>query len=652
MGLEAELAAIGQRNNVRSLGLLERYGPKPVEPECSTSLNDSEQMANDLDVKDWDAVDTDGWRPEGEETDDWRPKDAPVSTAASMGKAGGASLDSSGLFTKGVPAVAPIKQQQPTEVVSFLTEAILAQHTREINEQQMFQSSIAQWREGAEKHGTVLAQPVVLGNDGQGWNRKMAGLHGEDQVAEDEAERAAQGRVLFRPVQGAAALPSGRPGRAIFQSARRAISIRRDLSMRSHGHGRVRPQTVRVAAPIKTGVTNLDVAQTRAQKEEAAREAEKLAREAARRAARRAAARAAALNAAKQAEEDAARIAREQEQEQADADAQRVAQVARRAAVAREAAQAARRKRQPIFNVDEKDSKTRASRLPKSSGASASANASGSTTNQPSSRPTSQRTNTQSPRTQRSVTPALSEKGSTRSSPGTMHPASRRKRLGSGAQPGSRLMSQSHRGANASSPEPVLRKASAQSSSSGGAAAPATPPAPPTPPPSQPSQSQLTPGMAAANAAAAAAKAKPAAAVPTGAPAFADPSPTGAPCPPPPLPLNGSGPSQLALPPAPAVAVGGPLPLVPTAAVPGTAAHVASSSSLTSPATLSAASKGGHGPASTAERVYVPAQRLSTSDASGTPTGGGGSKAGAAKAGGRKPPGGVAGGVSSPIAAS
>ena len=179
--LEAELAAIGQRNNMRSLGLLERYGPKPVEPECSTSLNDSEQMARDLDVKDWDAVDTDNWRPEGEDGDDWKPKDAPVQEVKASAPAVarpvglstlskmdifGSSLDMSGLFTKGATSAAPVKQQLASETMTAtLTEALLRQHTREINEQQMFQSSIAQWREDVQKHGvlsTAPIQPVIL----------------------------------------------------------------------------------------------------------------------------------------------------------------------------------------------------------------------------------------------------------------------------------------------------------------------------------------------------------------------------------------------------------------------------------------------------------------------------------------------------------
>ena len=643
--LEAELAAIGQRNNMRSLGLLERYGPKPVEPECSTSLNDSEQMARDLDVKDWDAVDTDNWRPEGEDGDDWKPKDAPVQEVKAAAPAVarpvglstlskmdifGSSLDMSGLFTKGATSAAPVKQQLASETMTAtLTEALLRQHTREINEQQMFQSSIAQWREDVQKHGvlsTAPIQPVILGDAGQRWNlqrwnRKMAGLHGEEQVAEDEAERAAQGRVLFRPVQGAAALPSGRPGRAIFASARRAISIRRELSMRSHAHGRVRPQTVRVQAPLKiTTAIPLDpMAQTRAQKEEAARETEKLAREAARRAARRAAARAAAINAAKQAEDDAARMVREQEQAAAEDDAQRVAQVARRAAVAREAAQAARRKRQPMFNVPTPEpgkEPTRTSMLPKKVSSSGTSESGRSTS--ASSRPASQRTNTQSPRTQRSATPAYSEKGSTRSSPGAIQ--ARRKRPQSASRLG---QSQSQRGATTASP---LGKAVAPSIT--GAVVSATPPLAPPSQPSQPS-TQLTPGMAAA---AAAAKAKSAAAVSTG--ASGENTPTGGAPYPPPLILNGGAPAQIPLPPAPTAATGSQnMPPVLTAA-----AHAVISSSAPSPATVSAGSKAGHGKTPLAESVlqpaqavYVPAQRLSIGEAN--------------KAGGRKPP----GGLSSPI---
>ena len=648
MGLQEDLAALNQRNNIRSSGLLERYGPKPIEVECSTSLNDSEQMANDLDVKDWDAVDTDGWRPEGEENDEWRPKDAPVAASPISLKPVG--MGDSGLFSKG--AEAPPKQHRELEVVSYLTDAILAHHTRNVDEQRTFQSNIQQWREGAgmtnQKNGVPPPAPAqALGNEGGGrWtaNAKMAGLHGEDQAPEDEAERAAQGRVLFRPVQGAPALPSGRPGRAgggIFQSARRAISIRRDLSMRSHGHGRMRPQTVRVAAPLKASNPNLDVAQTRAQKEEAARESEKLAREAARRAARRAAARAAALNAAKQAEEDAARAAREAEQEQADADAQRVAQVARRAAVAREAAQAARRKRQPIFNVDEKDKleKTRPSRLPKSPG----------TTSQPSSRPASQRTNTQSPRTQRSVTAAASEKGSTRSSP-SPHAASRRKRMANSERGGSRLRTheahsatQSHR--PASSPEPMQRRDGRHSSAATPAAAAAA------------TQQQQH--------AAASSSSQPKSASTSTTATSADATPTGAPCPPPPLPLGGAPTAPPPMPLAPAAAVSG-VPPVPLAAAPLAAATLASapvaaatgnsSSTLASPAPLSTPTKGGGGHMAGDQRVYLPAQRLNvsavTAEANGAPTGGTGGKSGAAKAGGRKPGAMMGGGVSSPIAAS
>ena len=444
--------------NRLSRGLLERYGPKaqPVADE-STSLNDSEQMANDLNVADW-VSDEGTWRPEGEEGDDWKPKELAAPAAHPIT---GRAPKGGELFSKEKAAAPPAHIQ-----VNFLTEGILAQHTRE----QSYEARMAEWRDGAAARGEIQQQrrqqaaaagAPAADNAGKGGHSvfmaKMHGLHGEDTAPEDDAERAAVGRVLFRPVAGAAALPSGRPngrGGGIFQSARRAISIRRDLSMRSHGQHRLRPQTVRVAAPLKVqNAQTVAVAQTKAEKEEAAREAEKLAREAARRAARRAAARAAALNAAKQAEEDAARAAREAEQEQADADAQRVAQVARRAAVAREAAQAARRKRQPIFNIDEKDGGGRRVR-----------GAKGNTSpqpNQPSSRPTSQRTNTQSPRTQRSQTAAMSEKGSTRSSPGSSNPAHRRKKTYS---TGGRALSHSHRGS--SSPDPSMRKPHAHSSAS------------------------------------------------------------------------------------------------------------------------------------------------------------------------------------------
>ena len=190
----------------------------------------------------------------------------------------------------------------------------------------------------------------------------MAGLHGEEEGPLDDAERVA---VRRRNLCFAAPQPSGRAPRAglpIFQSARRALSIRRNLSNRDHHDSvRRRPATVRVnGAPpplSKGGAPKVDV--SKMSKEEAAREGEKLAREAARRAARRAATRAAALKAAKEAEEaehlENERIA----QEQVEMDAQRVAQVARRAAVAREAAQAARRRRQPVFNVNEHEGRTR-----------------------------------------------------------------------------------------------------------------------------------------------------------------------------------------------------------------------------------------------------------------------------------------------------
>ena len=417
-----------------SNGLMDRYGPAKPPPELgSTSLNDSEQMANDLNVADWDNSGDADWRPEGETSDDWRPKDSPTRAPGGGHFGASSSVDAeTGLFSK---PPAPRERERELVQVNYLTDAILAQHTQA----QSFEVRMNQWRDGAASRGERLMNVAQGANDGQGWNKKMAGLHGEDQAPEDDAERAAQGRVLFRPVAGAAALPSGRIGRnggGLFQSARRAISIRRDLSMRSHGQHRLRPQTVRVSAPLKPAAPSTSPGpQTKAEREEAARETEKLAREAARRAARRAAARAAALNAAKQAEEDAARAAREAEQEQADADAQRIAQVARRAAVAREAAQAARRKRQPVFNIDEKDPGARRVRGQKAQGT-------GGLTSQPSSRPTSQRTNTQSPRTQRSVTAALSEKGSTRSSPGT---GARRKK-GAGYQVvGTSLRSQSHR---------------------------------------------------------------------------------------------------------------------------------------------------------------------------------------------------------------
>ena len=446
------LAALQPRQNFGnnfSRGLLERYGPPKKEPEMelgSTSLNDSEQMANELNVADWEIKTEDDWRPEGETGDDWKP--IPVEPSRGRSKPSSSSLSSldpgSGLFSKGQAALPKPDLVQ----VNFLTEGILAQHTKE----QSFEARMQEWRHGAIARGEAIhsAAPAVIVPGG--WTTKMAGLQGEDQAPEDDAERAAASRVLFRPVAGAAALPSGRQRNSggIFQSARRAISIRRDLSMRSHGRRPI-PQTVRVAAPVKTGAAI--VPQTKAEKEEAAREAEKLAREAARRAARRAAARAAALNAAKQAEDDAARAAREAEQEQADADAQRVAQVARRAAVAREAAQAARRKRQPIFQIEEKAPRVRAGKGAGSTGTSA-------TTTQPGSRPSSQRTNTQSPRTQRSVTAgesryAISEKGSTRSSPG---PSTRKKRPAIYSQGGQRAMSQSHR--SSSSPDPSMRKPS------------------------------------------------------------------------------------------------------------------------------------------------------------------------------------------------
>ena len=278
--------------------------------------------------------------------------------------------------------------------VQFLTAEILKWHTeqqersnhyRENSAMQQFRGSGAQARAAAAPRAGVpgLLGPGGVGGLGGGLGglggvggggvprhdgsavdprSKMAGLHGEEEGPLDDAERVA---VRRRNLCFAAPQPSGRAPRAglpIFQSARRALSIRRNLSNRDHHDSvRRRPATVRVnGAPpplSKGGALKVDV--SKMSKEEAAREGEKLAREAARRAARRAATRAPRSRRPRRRRRRSTWRTSAIAQEQVEMDAQRVAQVARRAAVAREAAQAARRRRQPVFNVNEHEGRTR-----------------------------------------------------------------------------------------------------------------------------------------------------------------------------------------------------------------------------------------------------------------------------------------------------
>ena len=75
---------------------------------------------------------------------------------------------------------------------------------------------------------------------------KMAGLHGEEQGPVDDAERAAVGRrnCSFMAQQSGRREPGRHVGGVIFQSARRALSIRRQMSNRDHDTIRRRPATV------------------------------------------------------------------------------------------------------------------------------------------------------------------------------------------------------------------------------------------------------------------------------------------------------------------------------------------------------------------------------------------------------------------------
>jgi len=170
------LAALQPRQNFGnnfSRGLLERYGPPKKEPEMelgSTSLNDSEQMANELNVADWEIKTEDDWRPEGETGDDWKP--IPVEPSRGRSKPSSSSLSSldpdSGLFSKGQAALPKPDLVQ----VNFLTEGILAQHTKE----QSFEARMQEWRHGAIARGEAIhsAAPAVIVPGG--WTTKMAGL--------------------------------------------------------------------------------------------------------------------------------------------------------------------------------------------------------------------------------------------------------------------------------------------------------------------------------------------------------------------------------------------------------------------------------------------------------------------------------------------
>jgi hypothetical protein len=444
----------------------------PAAPQLLSELSDdSERQAAGLNVDDW-AHEADGseWVPEGglwgeqmepesppppvERASGRRLLPSPPSAGLGVGAAvaGGSAVmmeqapvgGSSGFVSKvsgvaAAPGAAPVEalpvfavrkdavedgrasqgQQQRKTLepvpVHFLTAEILAWHTEQ--QARNYQEPMHAYRnQGGLRHAGATMKP----SGGAGFEKgravdprsKMHGLHGEEQGPIDDAERAAVGR---RNCSWAAPPISGRLARggAIFQSARRALSIRRNLSGRDyHDAVRRRPATVRVSAPNPKELASKTVDRSKMSKEEMARENEKLAREAARRAARRAATRAAAIKAAKEAEE-AELIENERlAQEQLEADTMRVQQVARRAAVAREAAQAARRRRQPVFNVsDEHGHATRSRKESRIAGSDR-----GSTS------PTQRSVGRDPPQSQRSLrstgaNAVLSEKGSTRSTP-------------------------------------------------------------------------------------------------------------------------------------------------------------------------------------------------------------------------------------------
>lgn len=379
------------------------------------------------------------------------PAEAPVSILNGHGKAIG-----------GVPP-RPVQEVNIVQV-QFLTQEILAWHTEQ--QARNYKEPMHNFKKSkAAGYGFAGGIPGQGFGGGADPRSKMAGLHGEEQGPVDDAERAAVGRrnCSFMAQQSGRREPGRHVGGVIFQSARRALSIRRQMSNRDHDTIRRRPATVRVAPTLpKDLVTKSPVDRSKLSKEEMAKEAEKLAREAARRAARRAATRAAALKAAREAEEAETLENERVAQEQLEMDAARVAQVARRAAVAREAAQAARRKRQPIFNVDHERSPVRVKKDSSGGGGaggggggSASAPASERGITSPTRRgampfdPPTQRSTAgshagtqRSQRSQMGMQPAPSEKGSIRSTPGSSTNVMRRKQ-----QVASRrgMQSQSHR---------------------------------------------------------------------------------------------------------------------------------------------------------------------------------------------------------------
>ena len=491
---EAKKRAFMPSYDLRTQAWIMQNGP-PERHLPSEGSDDSERQAADLNVDDW-KEDAAEWKPEGEEGDNWKPPPAyvppsppkasppkgkggrrtpPPTTSVLRGPSDGAADGGAGAAAgeggegaagaedgvadgadAGTAATPPRDDGRPKPIVmpppqknvvqvQFLTAEILAWHTEQ--QSAKYKEPMKAWNDrGAARWASNIVKPTdgARGTGNVDPRSKMHGLHGEEQGPVDDAERAAVGRRNCTWAPQA----SGRPSRAgaLYASARRAMSIRRNLSNRDHHDSiRRRPATVRVSTPLPKDVKRPDIDRSKMSKEELARETEKLAREAARRAARRAAARAAALKAAKEAEEAELLENERVAAEQMEADAQRVAQVARRAAVAREAAQAARRRRQPIFNVPQ--DKATATRGAKKEAAGVPGSERGSTSpsqrGKPNDAPATQRS-------QRSVGPPPSEKGSIRSTPGASSPAAIKRRKALSQQ--DRQHSHSHR--TASSPPP------------------------------------------------------------------------------------------------------------------------------------------------------------------------------------------------------